>query len=553
MTSSRSIPDRWLFVLAVILLWTGMTISRAEAGRKRVVVLDFEGPNAEKFHADVVKLIKKSHTVVKLEKWNKAAEELDAAKVTEKNVKKVAKKLKIDGVITGKIDKRRDEYIIKLKLRAGTTGELVGNSVQTKADGPRLEGQAQRDIKDELVAVIDELESNRDGGGDEGEEDTSKKKKDRGEEATDDEPKKSGFSRKGGDDEGEKPKKKKGDDEETKKNDDAEKEALSTKKSDDEATDEEARPHKKKRTAEEDGEEHPRKRKGGDDEEAIEESADEPEESGDKALYLSPSRRAVDAVVGLSFTARNLKFTYANDLGDPPPGYKQGLPVGGALLDVTFFPMALNHKKPPTIYSGIGINILYDQVLKINSQKRYSDMMNNPQVANLDTKESRWTIGGVFRYPLGKGAMAPVVGGTLAYSKQKFSVAQTLPNNEPTDIPNVAYSMFSPGAFVRFPVIPKLTANLDAAFHAITDTGAIQTRPQYGAATVSGYSIVIGADYAIKPNLFARAGIRYQKIGFTFKGDPMSQTNTRDTDPEQDVTGASDSYFGGVATVGYIY
>jgi hypothetical protein len=522
-----------------------MWIGRADAGRKRVVVLDFEGPNAEKFHADVVKLIKKSHTVVKLDKWNKTAEELDAGKVTEKNVKKVARKLKIDGVITGKIDKRRDEYIIKLKLRAGTTGELMGNSVQTKADGPRLEGQAQRDIKDELIAVIDELESNRDGGSDdEAEEDTPrKKKKDRGEEATTDEPKKSGFSRRGDDDEEDKPKKHKDDEE----NKDDEGEALSTKKDDEE----EERPRKKKHS--DDDEDRPRKRKASrDDDEGIEDSADEPE-SGDQSLYLSPGRRAIDAVVGLSFTARNLKFTYASDLGDPPPGYKQSLPVGGALLDVTFYPMSLSHKKPPTIYSGIGINVLYDQVLKINSQKRYSDDMNNPQVANLDTKESRWTIGGVFRYPIGKGAMAPVVGGTLSYSKQKFTVAQTLPNAEPTDIPNVTYSMFSPGVFVRFPVIPKLTANLDAAFHAITDTGAIQTRTQYGAATVSGYSLVISADYAIKPNIFARAGIRYQKIGFTFKGDPMSQTNTRDTDPEQDVTGANDSYFGGVATIGYVY
>lgn len=528
MTSSRSIPNRWLVVLAVLFLWTG----RADADRKRVVVLDFEGPNAEKFHSDVVKLIKKSHTVVKSTKWNKKAEELDAAKVTEKNVKKVAKKLKIDGVITGKIDKRRGEYIIKLKLRSGTTGELMGNSVSTKADGPRLDGQAQRDIKDELVAVIDELERNRDGGGDEGEEDSPrKKKKDKGEEATDDEPKKSGFSRKRGDDE-----EKKSDDE-----------------SSDARSDEEDEPKKKRSKSSDDDEDRPRKRKASaDEDESIEETAEEPE-SGDKLLHLSPSRRAIDAVFGLSFTARNLKFTYANDLGDPPPGYKQSLPVGGALLDVTFYPMSLNHKKPPTIVSGIGINVLYDQVLKINSQKRYSDEMNNPQIANLDTKESRWTIAGVFRYPLGKGAKAPVVGGALGYSRQKFTVAQTLPNAEPTDIPNVEYSMFSPGVFVRFPVIPKLTANLDAAFHAITDTGAIQTRPQYGAATVSGYSIVLGADYAITPNIFARAGIRYQKIGFTFKGDPMSQTNTRDTDPEQDVTGASDSYFGGVATVGYVY
>jgi hypothetical protein len=179
--------------------------------------------------------------------------------------------------------------------------------------------------------------------------------------------------------------------------------------------------------------------------------------------------------------------------------------------------------------------------------------MNKPQIANLDTKESRWSFGGVFRYPLGKGARAIVVGGTLSYSKQSFTVAQKLPNNDPTDIPNVTYSMITPGAFVRAPVIPKLSLNLDLMFHAITNTGSIQERTQYGAATVSGYSLILGADYMITPNIFARAAMRYQKIGFTFKGDPMSMTNTRDTDPEQDVTGASDSYFGGLATVGYVY
>jgi opacity protein-like surface antigen len=511
-----------------------MWIGQAHADRRRVVVLDFEGPNAEKFHSDVIKLIKKSHSVVKLSKWTKTAEEMDAAKVTEKNVKKVAKKTKVDGVITGKIEKKRDEYVIKLKLRAGTTGELVGKTISTKADGPRLEGQAQKDIKDELIALIDELESNREGGGDEGSSEDSGKTS--GEDATSGEPKKSGFGRKGGDD-GEKS----GDSGE------GEKSADEPKQDDDEV-----RPRKKKRGG--DDEDRPRKRKASsDDDEGVEGSSDEPEEMGDKALYLSPSRRAVDAVLGLSFTARNLKFTFANDLGDPPPGYKQSLPVGGALLDVTVFPMALNHKKPPTIVSGIGVQLLYDQVLKINSQKQYSDDMNAVHIANLETKESRFTLAGVFRYPIGKGAKAPVVGGTLGYSKQKFTVAQTLPNAEPTDIPDINYSMISPGVFVRFPAIPKLNLNLDAMFHAVTNTGSIQKREQYGQATVSGYSVVFGADYAIKANIFVRAGIRYQKFGFTFKGDPMSLTNTRDTDPEQDVTGATDSYFGGAATVGYVY
>ena len=55
----------------------------------------------------------------------------------------------------------------------------------------------------------------------------------------------------------------------------------------------------------------------------------------------------------------------------------------------------------------------------------------------------------------------------------------------------------------------------------------------------------------VTKNIFARVSFRYETIGFKFKGDPTSQTNIRDTDPEQDVNGARDNYFGGTATVGY--
>jgi hypothetical protein len=525
-------------------------VSTSHAGRKRVVVLDFDGPKAEKFHEDVVKLIKKSHTVVSTEKWNAAAEELDAGKVTEKNVKKIAKKLKLDGVITGKIDKRRDEYIIKLKLRSGTSGEILGNTVQTKADGPRLDGQAQRDIKDELVAQIDELESNRSGGGsDEADEDKPKKKK--GDDVVEDKPKKSGFGRKSDED-----KPKKADEDKPKKSD--EDKPKKKQRDDDEATalatEDEDKPKRRKKS--EDDEDKPKKKKKRSasaedgEEDSVEEEADD--EPGDAALNVSPGRRAIDAVVGLSFTARNLKFTYASDLGKVPPGYRQSIPVAGAIVDLTFYPLSFGHKKTD-VTANIGLNVVYDQVLVINSRKRYLDGQGESQTAELTTKENRWLVGGVFRYPLGTGPKAPVVGGSLSFGKQSFAIQQQLPNMEPTDIPNVAYTMFTPAAFVKFPVTDQIILNLDAGFHAITNTGAIQTRAQYGAATVSGFEVELGADYMVTRTIFARAGVRYQRIGFTFKGDPMSQTHTRDTDPEQDVTGAQDSYFGGAATIGYVY
>jgi len=66
--------------------------------------------------------------------------------------------------------------------------------------------------------------------------------------------------------------------------------------------------------------------------------------------------------------------------------------------------------------------------------------------------------------------------------------------------------------------------------------------------------VIVGADYMIMKNVFVRAGIRYETIGFKFKGtDPMAQTHTRDADPDQDVQGARDTYLGGAATVGYVY
>jgi hypothetical protein len=119
----------------------------------------------------------------------------------------------------------------------------------------------------------------------------------------------------------------------------------------------------------------------------------------------------------------------------------------------------------------------------------------------------------------------------------------------------VSYTMITPAAFLKYPVTPKITANADLAFHAITNTGQIQASGMtgYGAATVTGFEVEVGGDYMVTKNIFARASIRYETISFKFKGDPTSQTNIRDTDPEQDVTGAKDTYFGGTATVGYVY
>src|SRR5215470_9614464 len=145
-------------VAVLLLMWVAVAHA---GGKKRVVVLGLQGPKADKFHDDIEKIIQKKHTIVPLDKWNMIAEELDAKTGGEKNFKKIAKKLKVDGIVEGRVEKRREEYIVRLKLREGKTGEVVGNPVDTKAEGPRIDGKAQRDITDELVEQINQLESNR--------------------------------------------------------------------------------------------------------------------------------------------------------------------------------------------------------------------------------------------------------------------------------------------------------------------------------------------------------------------------------------------------------
>ncbi|HSN27455.1 MAG TPA: hypothetical protein VLT45_14270 [Kofleriaceae bacterium] len=588
-TSSISRSSRFLLVVAALLIWSSVAV----AGRKRVVVLDFEGPKAEKFHDDLVRLLKKHHTVISTEKWNGAAEELDAAKVTEKNVKKVAKKLKIDGVISGKIEKRRDEYIIRLKLRAGTSGELVGNSIDTKAEGPRLDGKAQSDLKDELIGQIDELDSNRGGGGDDDEEadskaskkkhadddedadakPTKKKKGDDDDDSDDDSSTKhSAFSKqhdmKGSDkvDDEDKPakKSKKSDDDEAdakpkkgdkkKKSDDDEdtKAALSTKHDDDESP--LPKSEKKKHADDDDdgdSDEKPKKKvaKKDDDDDSGGSVEDESDAGDDAADALSPARRAIDVTAGLSFTGRNLGFTYKSTLSTPPPGYKQAIPVAGGVFDATFYPLAFN-KKNRSVTAGLGLEVLYDKAIKINSQKRYIDTNGAGQVANLATAESRLKVAAVFRYPMGK----VVVGGKLGYQAKTFTINQTLPNNDPTDVPNVSYKMIEPEAFLIYPASPKLNINASAGFLAVTSTGDMQKPTEYGAASVTGFELSAGVDVGLTKNIFVRGEGMIQTIGMTFKGDPMSLANTRDNDPAtQEVTGARDTYFGGAVTLGYAY
>lgn len=596
-------------VVCAVVLGTGGV---ASAGRKRVVVLDFEGPKGEKFHDDLVKLIKKTHTVVPTEKWNGAAEQLAAGTLSDKNIKKVARKLKIDAVVDGKVEKRRDEFILRLKLYEGRTGERIGDTIDTKAEGPRIDGRAQRDLKDELVGAIDNVESNHvsGGGGDDeddapvkkakkpssaddeddkpvakkakkpssdDEDDDKKAKKAKkpsaaGDDDEDDKPARSKFGRRNDDERGTDKVDRKGkkpsavgssdDDKPAKKpaarpsaagssddDDDKPTARKPTKKPDEVAA--AARPAKKpddeprkvtRPTKADDGDDdarpaRPKKVADGDDGGSAEAEADTGQPL-DAQAALSPGERALDAVFGLSVTMRRMSFAISPTLRAKPPGYA-GIPVAGAILDATFYPLALGHDRTDQL-KNLGLELLYDRVLKLNSKDPITGTV-------YSTIESRFGLAAVFRHAFGQTATSPVVLGSLGYNRQSFNILGKV------DIPDVKYSIIAPGAGLRLPLNGKLSLGADLKLLIVTSAGQIQDPDQYGAATVLGFEGSAGADYLIRPNIFARAALRVETIGYTFKGTG-EQTNNRDNMPlTQDVAGARDSYFGGMVTVGYLY
>ena len=587
-TRSRSRASRTrLWAVLVVLCAVAGAGGVAEAGRKRVVVLDFEGPKGDQFHDELVKLIKKTHTVVPTDKWNGTAEELDASAVSEKNIKKVAKKLKIDAVVEGKIEKRREAFIIRLKLHEGRSGELVGNAIDTKAEGPRIDGRAQRDLKDELVGAIDNVEANHLSGGDDDDDarpsgkkaakktgddgddakpfgkKAAKKTDDDGDDARpsgkkgakktdddDDKPVKKGFSKHSDDERGSDKVDKKG----AKKPDDDDDDKLPARKlakksrtDDDQPSSPKGSKVGKANKSDDDGDDpadtRAKKKKvaSDDDDGGTAEAEVDTRAPVDADTALSPGERALDAVIGMSLTARQMSFVFRPDLTARPPGYRGG-PVPGAMIDATVYPLAVGHKRSDFL-KNLGLSLMYDRVIVVNSK----DMTGKVYAST----ESRFGVGAVFRYAFNRTATSPVVIGSLGYSNQAFTIASS--GGTMIGIPNVQYSIFEPGAGLRYPVTEKLIAGLDLKLMAIASTGQIQNADQYGSASVLGVEGALGVDYLITRNIFARAAFRAETIGYSFKGTG-ALSNARDGNPATlDVAGARDTYIGGMATVGYLY
>jgi hypothetical protein len=146
-----------------------------------------------------------------------------------------------------------------------------------------------------------------------------------------------------------------------------------------------------------------------------------------------------------------------------------------------------------------------------------------------------------------------VVGAKLGYISQRYDIAQAAADTTPTNVPNVAYGIISPVAWIRYSVMPKVHVGIDAAYLLVT-TGGSGTGDIGGYYTVkglSGYDATVSGEYDITDRIFVRADARYELITTTFGNSARSDAGN--TSGEQTVFGAKDLYFGFGAVAGYLF
>jgi hypothetical protein len=278
---------------------------------------------------------------------------------------------------------------------------------------------------------------------------------------------------------------------------------------------------------------------------------DEPAGSDDDAAGVRIARLPVDRTasvfaarldVGASMVGRSLEFdgTAAN----VTPAAYRNLPVPGAHVAAEIYPLVL--RDPSSLLAGIGLAAEYDQTMALTL--RASDEMTVP----LKITERHYSVGARFRLALGHAENPPTVTVGAGYSAQTFMVDRShLMSPGSLDLPDVDYRMFDPGAWFRMP-LGRFAVTVGVRALIVTSAGPIQRADQYGAASVLGGNATIGVEYVFG-RFVARLAGEATQLSLSFAGGGALSSDRDGNSATVDVRGATDRYYGGVATVGVVY
>jgi TolB-like protein len=540
---------RRLAALLVLALAVGAGTGAAEAApkKKKVAVLPFKGPKAARVQRGVVKLLRRQAKIVTKKAFIKAARKVEGYAPNAAGVSKVAQKLKLHGVVTGKVVKRKRKVRLTLKILEGRSGEPVGNGISVMLKGGKLNTAAKRKLRRELRAVLRELPDP--GSADESSGLVARGEGGAGAAAT------AGAAGAAGTSGAAAP---------SGTGSTGTAGAAGTASpgtagaagsasagtagtasagADPTATPSEPRPRQTRKS-------RPRPRRtrvASADVDAA--GSGEPAGAVSRRAPQEPEQdrrsRGLDGIAGVSVVSRKLSFDFADGLQNTPQGYDGGL-VPGVYAAAEIYPMALIDRKGRGIARDFGLDLMVDKVLVLKSK------LEGGGDESLSTNQTRYGAGLVWRWNFGSSPTNPTIKLSARYNQLSFTIDESeAADPAAIEIPDVSYTFVDPGLELRVPIGERLAVLAEGRYVHVLDAGQIEDADRYGDASVFAFDADLGAELMVMPNLVARAGARFTQYSLEFDG--QGALTERTDDGTQDVTAASDRYLGFYATAGVLF
>jgi hypothetical protein len=262
------------------------------------------------------------------------------------------------------------------------------------------------------------------------------------------------------------------------------------------------------------------------------------------AAVHSANLAALRVDLGGSMAGRSLQFDTRAFDGAPRP-YKNA-PVPGARVGGELYPVALI--APGSWLAGFGIAADYDRTLSLTL--RASNEMTVP----LRITEQHDSFGVRYRLAFGHRPTSPTLTFGAGYGARRFAADRGgLQSTSSLDLPDVDYRMFDPGLAFRLPLGGHVAVSLAGQGLIVTSAGPIQRADQYGAARVLGGSASAGVELLLGERVAIRVAAEATQLDLSFTGTGALANSRDGNSATVDVHGATDRYYGGVATAAVMY
>jgi hypothetical protein len=239
--------------------------------------------------------------------------------------------------------------------------------------------------------------------------------------------------------------------------------------------------------------------------------------------------RWFELAIGPSLTGRHFTFS-------PSVAKFTSSVEGGIHFDGTFYPFAFSWNRVKGVFSGIGLTLRVDKPFWPASTTPL-----NPG-ATFPTTELRVEGGLNWKFTLVKGMPRPQLHLIATAGLHEFNYAKGPDGTNVVGVPDVAYTYVSVGGGLTVHFAEWSWIWLDFVYHAVLNSGPIETHAEYGYASQYGLRFQAGLDFLVYKGIRVGAMGFYERFGATYGYDQTAAmiANT-----------STDEYYGAMLLLGY--